>query len=765
MGVLITRMTMKKSVWCVILLVVPHLAIAAVGTWRNYTSMKAVRDIVRAGDIYWAATSGGLFAWREGSSEFQRFTNAEGLRNVDLTAIAVDHRGDIWSGTSTGVIQIYSPAQHTWRYILDIELSGQTNKRVHRLVVYGDTVLVCTDFGVSVYDNDRGQFGDTYSRFGTLPATSRVSVYDAILHSGNIWVAVGTGQNTNYVAVASLANPNLLPPESWSLQTVEPTLGQVRSLAVFNGSVYAGTSRGLYWNGTGPWTGVPSLDGQNVIRCTPFETGLAVCTSSLAVSIIDVQNNVVPFGLPLPYLPTSIAINATHQPIIGSTNGGILQFGTAWESFIPNGPQSNQFISVAVDQDGIVWGASGYSGNGSGFYKYDGSEWKSFTTGNSPLPTNDYFRISIGCGGSVWASSWGSGVVEVPHGAAAISQENLYGRNVGMLGLSVNPDYIVISSVQCDQQGNTWMTINSASDRNILAVHKADDSWSILPLKLGSSRVNTLLDNTPVDRTFAVDASGNLWAASRDGSFKGVFSLGNRGTLDDSVDYYLTEANGLPSNDIKTIVVDRDNDVWIGTDRGIAIVLDPDRPTRSGAIAAYRPLNGLVINTIAVDALNQKWVGTNEGVILLSQDGTQQIASYTVESTGGKLIDNDVKSIAIDTKSGTVYFGSTNGLASLTTTGAAPKSSFDELVFSPNPFVVPNTTLLTVDGLVENSSIKVLSIDGRLVRNLTTPGGRIGFWDGQDDSGKDVATGVYIVVAYSEDGSKVATGKVAVVRR
>ena len=48
--------------------------------------------------------------------------------------------------------------------------------------------------------------------------------------------------------------------------------------------------------------------------------------------------------------------------------------------------------------------------------------------------------------------------------------------------------------------------------------------------------------------------------------------------------------------DLKTIVVDRDNALWIGTDRGIAIVLDPDRPTRSGAIAAYRPLNGLTIN-------------------------------------------------------------------------------------------------------------------------------------------------------------------------
>ena len=41
----------------------------------------------------------------------------------------------------------------------------------------------------------------------------------------------------------------------------------------------------------------------------------------------------------------------------------------------------------------------------------------------------------------------------------------------------------------------------------------------------------------------------------------------------------------------------------------------------------------------------------------------------------------------------------------------------------------------------------------------------MGFWDGRDEDGGEVASGVYIVVAYSADGSKVVTGKVAVIRR
>jgi hypothetical protein len=158
-------------------------------------------------------------------------------------------------------------------------------------------------------------------------------------------------------------------------------------------------------------------------------------------------------------------------------------------------------------------------------------------------------------------------------------------------------------------------------------------------------------------------------------------------------------------------------------------------------------------------------VGTPDGVVLLSPDGTQVLGSYTVASTNGKLVDNDIKSIAVDPNTGTVYFGTLTGLSSLSTPAAAAKPSFGELKISPNPYIIPNPAQLTVDGLVDNSRMKILSIDGRLIRELSTPGGRIGFWDGNDQQGKPVSSGIYVVVAFSEDGNSVAKGKVAVLRR
>jgi sugar lactone lactonase YvrE len=275
-----------------------------------------------------------------------------------------------------------------------------------------------------------------------------------------------------------------------------------------------------------------------------------------------------------------------------------------------------------------------------------------------------------------------------------------------------------------------------------------------------------------VSRTLAFDSFDNLWMAPGY-AFSGAASLNNRGSLTDSVaDFRLTTDNGLPSNTVTCIVSDKDGDIWIGTDNGIAIVLDPSNPTRQGGVANYKPLSGpggsggTGINAIAVDPLNQKWIATNEGAVLLSRDGTQTLAQFNLANTNGKIISNEINDIAIDAKSGTVYFATTGGLASLTTTAAQPKESFEELIVSPNPYRIPNAVPLQIDGLVENSKIKILTIDGHLVRELETPGGRIGFWDGKDEKGNDVASGVYLVIGYStEDPDKVGKGKVAVLRK
>ena len=110
----------------------PILAQGAVGTWKNFTCMDQVRSLTREGTVYWAATSGGLFEWNSTDNSYQRLTNAEGLQSTDLTAVGLDKGGNVWTGTSTGLIHVYSQTARTWRYVLDFVANRDlTNKRIN----------------------------------------------------------------------------------------------------------------------------------------------------------------------------------------------------------------------------------------------------------------------------------------------------------------------------------------------------------------------------------------------------------------------------------------------------------------------------------------------------------------------------------------------------------------------------------------------------------------------------------------------------------
>jgi len=740
-------------------------ATAATGTWQNFTSMKDVTGVTRDSSLYWAASSGGMFSWDPTGNVFQMYTNAEGLRTIDLTAIGIDADRAVWTGSTSGVLHRLSPANGTIQVVMDIANASQTNKRINKLSMSGDSMLICTAFGLSIFRIDRFEFGDTYTRFGDIPSDTRTAVLDAAIQTGRIWATLSDGQTINRIAHASLSEPNLLPPESWTLEEAGPPGSVPGPLQVTDGRLYAGTTAGLYEREETGWIPVQSLAGRNIIDLAEGSGSLLVCTASGEVFTVDAGGNATLTGGTLPFPATSLTASAGGEPLVGSTGGGILALETSWTSHLPNGPNGNRFVSITVDPDGAIWCGSG-STNGSGLFRYNGTTWTSFTTATSALPTDDIYRVSATCDGAVWASSHGRGLIQIPYQTLAFDSTNVYGTNIGMVGIPGDLSYVVPSNVVCDASGNTWTTTVLSADRRLLTARRADGSWITLPAIVNGAPVGTLTDvQVDVDRCLAVDAFDNLWSVVRDGAYKGVVSFGNQGTIDSVAAFHVTAADGLPSDDIRTIVVDRDNDIWVGTSQGIGIILDPSNPLRPGGIASYRPLYGLTVNTIAVDPLNRKWVGTTEGAILLSPDGTQAIEALTVETTAGKLISDDVKSIAVDPLTGTVYFGTASGLASLTTPAAAPKQSFEELVIYPNPYLVPNTTPLTVDGLVENSSIRILSIDGTLVRDLQTPGGRIGFWDGKDEGGNDVSSGIYIVVGYSEDGSQIANGKVAVLRR
>ena len=280
--------------------------------------MMEVRAVVRDGAAYWAASSGGLFRWTPATEDYLRLTNAEGLRTIDLTAVNVDADGNVWTGSTNGTIHVYTPSTGSVRTVLDIATANQTNKRINAIAVTGDSILFSTEFGLSLFRISRFEFGDTYSRFGTIPAGTRTSVTSSVIHDGQIWACISDGQTVNRVAMASLANPNLLPPEAWTLHAVGGAASVPRTLGIFAGRLYAGTSTGLFYYTSNTWSEVAGLSGKNVIALTPSASALLAVASDRTVYSITSGNVVTQTGTTLTAAPSAITAAGDGKPVVGN---------------------------------------------------------------------------------------------------------------------------------------------------------------------------------------------------------------------------------------------------------------------------------------------------------------------------------------------------------------------------------------------------------------------------------------------------------------
>ena len=744
------------------------LASGGVGDWKTFTAKRDIRDLAwdQGRQVVWVVTGGGMYSYRDADQSFREFTTSEGLRTNDLTAVAVDGSGTVWVGASNGYLHRYRPSTDTWEYVTDLFIKQVPRKSVNRLKVMGDTLVILSEIGVSLFSIGRMEFEDTYTRFGAGPNVLVGNATDLAEFGGNLWVSTLGG-----LASTPVSNPNPSAPESWLVTTTAQGLpsNSVRRLAVAFDSLFAATGSGLASSGGPSWNIVGGTAGINVADLSTGRQPCVDCSSLYFISnsgLMAYSPGTAPYAVATGFQSALVAMGGNR--FLGTANGLIIfRTGFTPAAITPPGPPSNEFVGLAVDRNGVVWSGTGISG-GEGFMSYDGKRWRSYTAEqDARLGSDNYYKVSLGRNGAKWVSNWGQGIALVDEAGNVKKVLNgASGIPAALPTVPPNAPFAVTGGAATDQAGVTWITVRTPAGDTAVVKFNPDSSLSYA---LGLSTRNPVITLTDV----VIDFYGTKWFTntSRFEPF-----VANRG----SGYYYYNEglqipgtsngwgriviSDGLTSDKVHSEAIDNDGDLWIGTDEGVTIIFDPSDPKPH--IAPYYPaVRDQVIQAIVVDPLNNKWLGTRNGVFVFSPDGTSILAHYTVSSTGGKLLDDDVASMAIDRNNGTVYFGTEKGLSSLGTAAAAPKSEYESLAFAPNPFYLPSARSLVVDGLTAGSLLKILSADGHLIREVATPGGRVGFWDGTDSRGQLVSTGIYLVVAYSDAGSQVATGKVAVIRR
>jgi len=729
--------------WLVILVLAPVLS-AGVGDWMTFTSQNDIRDIAVINDNVWCATNGGVFYYEIQTGVFHQFNNTNGLSSVDARAIKQDNAGTIWLGFGDGALNAFNPATAQWT-----EVNDYKGYFIYDIEVYGDSLLIALDIGISLYDIRKHEVKETYKNLGWKQADGSPAVDIAVtgiaLVGRDIWAMCDLG-----VVKSSFDLANLMAPESWTNYTAEQGLPStsLKSIQVHDGFVFIATDSGVAVFRDGIWVPINSnLSTLNIID---------LCSNGLKLKAAS-QSNVMEWNSTAEMWQvieetmstiSCLAVTAQDDIWVGRKKGGssrgfahyISETGV-WQELVAPGPPGNSFNCLAVDQNGILWCGS----NDDGIFSFDGQTWRQFDS-KAGLLSNRIKSVSIDSQNRKWFGTVGGGVALIDeHDSLSVFYKDV------LAGIAEDANFVLISDLKVDAFDNVWVLNSAAANSNIIAVYTPAQDWQYFAEQEGflSTYVNAV----------AFDANHRVWI----GSEEGVNVLDYNTTLfdktDDDLSGNLQVVDGLEANVVKDLAIDSDNIVWISTSGGMNY-WDPS--TNPPSVKTQAGLLSNTINVTEVDIRNNKWFGTSEGVSLLASDG-YTLTHYTTANSS--LVHDNVTSFGFDLETGRVYIGTANGLSCLETPYSRPRENLDQVYFGPNPFFNNGSQEFIISNLADDVAIKFMTENGMVVRSLSNDDifGSQASWNGKNDKGDFVRSGVYVFIIYNEETGLNRTGKVAVI--
>lgn len=733
-------------------------------TWRNYTNMYDIRDMVLVGDDLWCATNGGIFRFNTTDESFKLFTNLDGLCALDVRSIEADSSGDIWVGTYDGLINLIHLPENEFELIDDFD----------RHVIYDiavlnrDSLLIAFDNGIGLYVKSDREVKETYSTLGS-EFEPKIQVNCLFVDGKDIWAGTNDG-----IAKTSLDKINLNDPESWTNHTVNNGLsGQViKDIQVADDVVFAMTDGGISRFDTTGWTTVRSGIEDNLLSGLNsfFEkSDTLYMATNWGVHRYDPSlehwypHRQRKFTQDLGYI-SRLFIDKYNRIWVGRINiyktdmeepsGGLAVYNypdSVWTAFYPPGPQSNKFVDIDIAPDGTWWFATADRG----VLSFDGMEWKEFSSFSmrDNISGFNFNAVEVDPENNVWAGSNGAGLLWITPNDSI----TMYGKEY-LSGPSTSPDYIIVQDVAVDSKNNIWLTNRLAGNNEILVCRTPENEW----YKFSKS--------TNLVSKLEIDSADRIWLCSDE---QGLFLFLHNGTLDDKSDDDFEQGfktvNGLYSNKVTVIKEDLENVMWFGTEEGLNY-WDSFLGDSEKVDSFYYPIISPNIATIEVDAQNNVWLGTSAGISKISSYDRFNPENYYSENT--PLVNDGVNALRMNNKTGELLIGTNYGLSVLETGLTAPKgTNYSYIQVYPNPFYIGDQeNQLHISNLAENSlSVKIHTINGALVKEIPlddpVKGGFGGqaIWTGTNEDGELVASGVYIIFVYAENGEK-HLSKVAVIR-
>lgn len=757
--------------------------------WEGHFSYLNVKDVVYGNEKIYAASENAIFVYNIQSTELETITTINGLSGEFISTI---HYSKIFNlliiGYENGLIEVYNESDNSVLTVVDIiekPTIPPDNKRINHFNEYNNVVYISTDYGISVYNLERLEFGDTYF-IGN--GGSQIIINETAVFGDYIYAACASSSGLRRALVSS---DGLINYQEWT----QIAGGNFARIQQIGDKLYTVRQNRVIYEVVG--LSLVELFTYNTLPLDiKSSNNNLVVTTSTSVFIYDQNFALLTTANVSPDFSTQFtsAVTTNEGIYIGTQGYGVLRStfdnASSYLEIHPNGPLRNDVFSVEAGFSN-VWATYGaYSLTYFPLNRRYGvshlqEEWFNIPYDSLQFPafSLNYTSINPFKPQQVFISSFQHGLLEIENNEVT----NLYNHlNSGLESLVVpgNPNVISIrvTGLTFDREGLLW-TLTARVQRPLKSYNPNTGQWRSYDF---SSIIPDPLNDEFGFSDIVIDANNTKWIGGYNFGLIGFNENGGNQQLK-----YINDENiaNLPSTLIRALAIDKQNQLWIGTIKGLRVLYNTsnffeDESVSTSAIIILEDgipkelLEQQFISDIIVDGSNNKWVATiGAGVFYFSSNGQETIYHFTKDNS--PLPSNNVNDMALDSNNGIMYFGTDKGLVAFNSGGSETQDELVNAHVYPNP-VRPNFDMLNdkikIKDISDNVNIKITDIEGNLVAeaesrtnlryrgyNLEIDGGTA-YWNGKNLGNNLVASGVYLIMLSDLDTFEIKVLKLMIIR-
>ncbi len=585
-----------------------------------------------------------------------------------ISTITQDHRGFIWMGTNGVGLTKFNGTDYTYYKHRWDDASTLSSSLIYTSFIdSANRLWIGTGAGLNRYDRDQNKF----IRIPLATENDQNKAYQvtAIIEDEFGKLVIGTNQYGAYY----------LDPENDAVGQIKMTIPfetynlLINSIAKdLSGTIYVGTNRGLLEydreHNTFNQKRVQTSNGSVIVSehiqslLVDDAGSLWLGTFSDGLFKLDSNNGREPFKK---YAVTDKRVLCFVQLpngrlLFGTENDGLFLIDKEgrvlknyrYDKFNKNSIKSNSVWSLFVDAQERIW--VGYYNNGVGVYDQFYDKFKDIESlPNVPnsLQTGSVTAIVKNTDGTFWIGMDGGGVdvVDVKKQEFVHLVDEKNNIATGLTGHDVQTVFL-------DSRGNFWVgTWNSG----IFFLQKNETvfkNFNIASTK-GAIASNRIL-------SFAEDSKGTVWIGTFLNGLHSYSPRTNEFTFHNSESF---NSQGIHYTDIRKVLVDGEDHIWLGTTRGLFKVI-PEADGTYQVISLNQQMNDVkgkesdVYTVLALmeDASGSIWIGL-DGDGLCKYDTKAKTFKWYTEIDG---VDQETVSTIVETENG-LWFGGNKGLSHL----------------------------------------------------------------------------------------------------